>query len=334
MDRKGIIFGLVGLSLASSVAFASVGCGSVAQPARNEDISRQNAPVPACIMPMPVRPTSRGTLKRLRELQYWELVFPTYDANERKLPQDALACTGQNVFKDPVFENGQSDRGWPRTVEEGDLLMGSGGDRLKVAWFRTHSFQDGSAAGAIALVRSQDEYAEAYAIGAYRSVTPKPYLMLERIGPDVAVTAQDDHCLQEKKGPCETRMTVYLPRNGALKPLANFATKKRDFAGASEPGSSGRIEYRLTAAPQFTPEGIKLFEQVLAIDEGGRELRRAEVERFYKVEGRTLVESETSLWPRMFPKAGSGGQAAKITVMPSKDAARAAKALLADGGTN
>lgn len=316
---------------ASALLFPSIGCSSVAQPARNEDVARQNAPVPACIMPMPVRATSKGTLKRLRELQYWELVYPTYDANTRKLPEDALACTGQAVLKDPILEGGTSDRGWPRTIEETDVLLGSGGDRLKVVWLRTHTFKDGSTGGAMALVRSQEEFAEAYAIGAYRSRTAKPYLMLERIGPDVAVTAQDDHCLEEKKGPCETRMSVYLPRNGVLKPLASFAIKKRDFAGASEPGSTGRIEYRLTASPSFTSEGIKLYEQVLAVDEGGRELRRAEVERAYVLEGRTLRESEGSLWPRIFPSPEAGGaRGAKITLMPSKDAARTAKALLSE----
>ncbi|MFO0672244.1 MAG: hypothetical protein U0235_21895 [Polyangiaceae bacterium] len=343
MDRKGLfaraprgaILGALSFSLVAGV-LALAGCGSVAQPARNEDVSRQNAPVPACIMPMPVRPTSKGTLKRLRDLQYWELVFPTYDATNQKLPQDALACTGQNVFKEPLFEGGDSDRGWPRKIEESDVLLGSGGDRLKVAWFRTHTFKDGATAGAIALVRSQEEYAEAYAIGALRSVSPKPYLMMERMGPEVAVTAQDDVCLEEKKGPCETRMTVYLPRNGVLKPVASFATKKRDFVMASEPGSTGRIEYRLTAAPKFTEEGIRLYEQVLAVDEGSRELRRAEVERVYKLENRVLTESEGSLWPRVFPrkegKDGKGGGAAapKITWMPDKETARTAKALLAD----
>lgn len=340
MDRKGIVRGVAAAghftlaSLAVLAPAALVGCSSVAQPARNEDISRQNAPVPACIMPMPVRAVSKGTLKRLRDLQYWELAFPTYDANTRKLPEDALACTGQNVLKDPVLAGGTSDRGWPRTIEENDALMGSGGDRLKVVWYRTHSFEDGGKGGAIALVRSQQEYAEAYAIGAYRSRTEKPYLMLERIGPDVAVTAQDDHCLQEKTGPCETKMTVFLPRNGVLKQAAAFPLKKRDFVVASEPGSTGRIEYRLTASPKFTEEGITLYEQVVAVDEGGRELRRAEVERTYKVEGRDLHETEGSLWPRIFPKGDSGGAgaAAKITVMPSKEAARVAKAL--EGGAD
>lgn len=332
MDRKGWIVCATMLVSAS----AALGCSSVAQPARNEDVSRQNAPVPACIVPMPVRPRSAGTLKRLQELQYWELVFPQYDATNRKLPEGAVACTGQPVLRDPIFEGGTSDRGWPRTVEEGDALVGSGGDRLKVAWLRTHTFPDKSVGGAIALVRSQEDFAEAYAIGAYRSTTPKPYLMLERMGPEVAITAQDDQCLAIQKAPCETRMTVFLPRNGVLKPLASFALKKRDFVVASEPGSFGaRIEYRLTASPKFSAEGIKLFEQVLAIDEGGRELRRAEVERFYKFEGRTLAESEASLWPRIFPRkdapappAAGGAGAAKITFMQTKEDARAAKAAL------
>jgi hypothetical protein len=325
MDRHRVLLGF-----ASAIACVSAaGCSGVAQPARNEDLARQNAPVPACIMPMPVRANSQGTLKRLRDLQYWELVFPSYDATNRKLPQDALACTGQAVFKDPIFDGGTSDRGWPRTIEENDVLLGSGGDRLKVAWLRTHTFQDGSTGGAIALVRSQEEFAEAYAIGAYRSKTPKPYLMMERIGPEVAVTAQDDECLAERKGACETRMLVFLPRNGFLKPVASFALKKRDFVNASEPGATGRIEYRLTASPRFTDEGIRLYEQVLAIDEGNRELRRAEVERVFKVQGRELVESEGSLWPRVFPRKDQapapGRPAAKVTLFESKEAARAAK---------
>lgn len=326
---------LVGSSVALVAALSGFGCSSVAQPARNEDVARQNAPVPACIMPMPVRPTSRGTVKRLRDLQYWELVFPSYDAANRKLPEDALACTGKAVFKDPILEGGTSDRGWPRTIEEPDVLVGSGGDRLKVVWFRTHAFKDGATGGAIALVRSLDENAEAYAVGAYKATTPKPYLGMERMGPEVVITAQDDQCLAVPKGPCETRMTVLVPRNGVLKPMASFLLQKRDFVNGSEPGAPGRIEYRLTASPKFSEEGIKLYEQVLAIDEGGRELRRAELERMYKVAGRDLSESEGSLWPRIFPHkdvpAPAGGKGgAKITVLSSKEAARAAKAMLED----
>jgi hypothetical protein len=313
------------------VAAASFGCSSVAQPARNEDVARQNAPVPACIMPMPVRAHSAGTLKRLRDLQYWELVFPTYDAVNQRLPEGAVACTGVPVLRDRILEGGTSDRGWPRPIQENDALLGSGGDRLKVVFLRTHSFPDKSTGGAIALVRSQQEYAEAYAVGAYRSSVAKPVMMMERMGPEVAVTAQDDNCLAVQKGPCETRMTVFIPRNGVLKPIAAFALKKRDYVEASEPGSySGKIEYRLTASPKFSEEGIKLYEQVLAIDEGGRELRRAEIERMYKIDGREFKESEPSLWPRVFPRKeapAAAKPASQITLM-TKEEARAAKAEL------
>jgi hypothetical protein len=88
----------------------------------------------------------------------------------------------------------------------------------RCAWLPHAFLSDGTTGGAIALVRSQEEFAEAYAIGAYRAKTQKPYLMMERIGPEVAVNRPRRRVPGRKKRRVRDTMIVFMPRNGFLKP--------------------------------------------------------------------------------------------------------------------
>jgi hypothetical protein len=87
--------------------------------------------------------------------------------------------------------------------------------------------------------------------------------------------------------------------------LTGFASERRDYVTAGEPGAAGRIEYRLTTAAKYVPEGIRLFEQVRARDEAGRELRNAELERTFTLRDVELVPDADALWPKIFPRGGA-----------------------------
>jgi hypothetical protein len=105
-----------------------------------------------------------------------------------------------------------------------------------------------------------------------------------------------------REEPCRNMTSLYLPRKGELVRLVSFAAERRDYVNEGEPGAPGRIEYRLTSAPRFVNEGLRLFEQMSAKDEAGRELRTAELERVFTLRDVVLVPSEGSLWPRIFPR--------------------------------
>src|SRR5438445_4797769 len=107
-------------------------------------------------------------------------------------------------------------------------------------------------------------------------------LQMDRMGPEAIITATDEGCLNAPPNTaCETHVQIFLPRKGRLVALADIPLERRAFAMNGEPGYKGRLEYRLTTAPDFKQNMIKLFEQVLVHDDRGRELRKAELQRVY-----------------------------------------------------
>jgi hypothetical protein len=294
------------LTLLSVVSLLAVACSGAAKQPSMEVEARSLAPVPACIVPLAVRKgAGNGTMRILKEEQYWQVVFPSFDTKAMTLPDKPITCTGRSVFDDPLFQNAQRIHAPSEPVTDSDLLFGSGGDRLRVVWFRTHTLPDGRSVGPIALLRAKENVAEVYAVGAYRTATPRPFFVLERMGPEVLVTATDEGCTNKAFGfDCENDVSVFVPRKGVLVRLGDFATEKRAFFAGAERGTFGeKIEYRLTSSMSYVPTGLKVFEQIIARDSEGRELRRAELEREFAFREVELTSTEAPLWPRIFPGA-------------------------------
>lgn len=262
------------------------------------------APVPACILPLAARAHGVGqTMRNLTEDQYWQLVFPSYDASAHMVPANAVTCTGQRVFDDPVFAGGTT-RGSPISVQPGDLQFGNGGDRVRIVWLRTHRWPDGSEAGPLALVRAKEDFAEVYAIGAYRRSNGALTLQAERLGTEVLVAATDDGCQgQPKTTACETNVGLFMPWYGKLARLATIPTEKRAYAQGAEPGIEGQVEYELTASPQYTQDGIKLFEEVKATDSAGHVVHKTQLERLFVLHDGSLEQGSDSLWGKVYPGA-------------------------------
>lgn len=280
-------------------------CAETERPPRIEDVPRAMAPVPACLLPLAAKPRAAGTLRNLREEEYWKLVFPSYDASHHQLDPGAAVCTGASVFDDATFRGGTT-RGTPIQVEDGDILYGNGGDHMRIVWLRTHHWQDGSEAGPIALVRVRDDFAEVYAIGVFKRAAGQSAFQAERLGEEFLVSATDDGC----EGlpiirPCETKLTLLLPRFGRLVEVAAFDTEKRAFATGTEPGLAGPIEYRLTTSPQYTTGGVKLYEEVQATDSAGRVVRSTELERTLVLRSGRLEASADGIWDKVYPRSAS-----------------------------
>ncbi len=293
------------------------GCAETPARPRTEDDARQLAPLPACITQLGSAGNAKkaGASRSLREEQLWPLVYPSYDPKSPKVPEGAHACNGRV----PELSGGHA-----AAIEEGSVVLGGGGDRLKVAWLRSHTYDDGTKGGALALVRSLDGTAEVYAVGSYRA-HEKVLLSIERIGPELVVAALDDTCTGRKPGsPCETMVTVFAPRFGVLAKVASIATERVSYATDNEPGIRGRAEYRLTSAITYADGGIKVLEQVLARDEQGREIRKAELERAYTfAPDGSMVVDEDSLWAKVVNKPA-----------PAKDEKTKAKTPPAAGATD
>jgi hypothetical protein len=294
---------LLGAAASLSSASGVLGCEGSERPPQTEDEARAMAPVPACIMPLAARAHAGGTMRNLTEDQYWQAVFPAYDVDKHTLAVDALACTGAKVFDDPVFTGGTT-RGTPITVQQEDVVLGNGGDHVRIAWLRTHRWPDGSEAGPLALVRAKEDYAEVYAIGAYRRSSGAPVFQVERLGTEVLLSATSDGCKgQAANVPCEKNIDLFLPNFGKLDRVVTISTLKRAFAAGSEPGVPGEIEYELTSSPQYTADGLHVFEQVQAKDASGRVVHKTELERIFLLHDGKLDQDGDSLWARVYPSA-------------------------------
>jgi hypothetical protein len=280
----------------------AAGCNETLPRSPTGDLSRRLAPPPACILRLPSRSTQAASTRNIPEEAWWSVVFPNYDARDHALPEHSLTCQGRDVFASSAFDGGSVRGGsWPLKVEDGDIVMGTGVNKIRLLWLRTHTYSDGTSAGPLVLARVLESNVEVYSVGAYRGSTDRTKLKLERMGNEILPSAQSDGCLNRKdKSPCTTDLRVFIPIRGELKSAASIPLERITYSAAGEPGTVGPIEYRLISTPSFEPGGIRLVEQVAALDEQGRDLRKAELERMLRATADGFEASEGSLWERMF----------------------------------
>jgi hypothetical protein len=284
---------LLGLALLS-------GCGGLAPRTQPEDQTRRVAPIPACVLHLAPRGAqSAGTVRRLKETEIVKLIFPGFDEESRRLSKDTATCTGAAVLADSVLTGGTPiRRGGSWSEEDGDVLYGAGGDRIKVVWLRVLSFPDGTVGGPLAIVRGTEEFAELFALGAYRGLPDRVSLGTARLGPDLLVTAENDACADRKSGSaCESSVSIFLPRLGALRRVVDAPAERIAYSSKGERGTTGDLEYRLTSTPDYRPDGVHLVEQLAVSDEAGVVLRRAERERVFVLNGEGLLTASVPpLW--------------------------------------
>jgi hypothetical protein len=312
------------LAVALASASLSVACGSDLPRSLSGDPARQLAPPPACILRLPARNASTSGERRLDDAQLWGLAFANFDAANGALPKDAMDCRGGHPFTDPAFAGATARRPWPFKVQEGDVAFGAGTNNLRVAWFRTHQYPDGSMGGVLALIRSVDDFAELYSLGTFRGLSDRVKLRISRMGSNLLPSVQNDGCLKRPAGTaCETTFTVFRPVRGRLEPAAQFATERIGYATGTEPGVAGRLEYHLVSTATFADDAINVTEQISVKDEQGREVRKAEVKRIFRYEEQSGFEpSEQSLWQTMFlapaqaPAKGGAPQSASVVRNP------------------
>lgn len=285
-------------------------CAGAVDSLKTEDNVRRMVPIPICIRPLANRAKS-GVAQSLTPDDYWSIVMTSYDRESKSLTdRNAPDCAGQLVLNNSQLNEAEGPRTGPIKVTDADTVIGTGPAGFKVAWLRTHKFSDGTAAGPIALLRGKEEYAEVYAVGFYRGRPDKSRLGIERLGYDILVTATDDGCTGAKPDQtCETGLTVFLLSGGRLHPGTRVSIDRVQYVLGTE-GGGGRLQYRLSATPQFDGKSFRMIEQVTVRDAAQRELRKAELERMFMRRGRTqLVANANSLWAQVMSTSGSGANA-------------------------
>ena len=163
-------------------------------------------------------------------------------------------------------------------------------------------WSDGTVGGPVTILRPKEKFAELFAVGALRGHSERVKLGTQRMGSELLVTAEEDNCLGRKEGEaCENRMTVFLPRKGNLLRVVDLPIERVAYAGKTERGASGPLQYHMTTAVDYKEDGIHLVEQVRVLDENGRDLRKAEHERTFAMDDvkGTMASSEGTLWDRV-----------------------------------
>lgn len=290
------------LSALAAGTIALTGCAEHQARPRSEDEARRMAFVPSCTRALrtDVKPTPAkrpGLSGSLRDEDIAALVFPAYLPDRREIPATAPACDGRALLSHPYLPAPAG----PLFVPEGRITVASAADGLKIAWIRTHDLGDGSEAGPLALLRVEAGSVEVVALGVHRGIPSRTRLGTERLGTELVVVAAEDACTGlPPRGPCLTQTTLLVPRSGDLVVATVVDLERRLTRQGAEPGHAGNVHYRLGATMTYLAGGLRLLEQVDAVDDAGRTLRRAEAERAFALRpDGTLQTDDAPLWARV-----------------------------------
>jgi hypothetical protein len=183
-------------------------------------------------------------------------------------------------------------------------VFGSGPNRLRVVWFRTHETRPGRAVGVLAVVRTTEEFAQVFGLGTFEGAYETSRFTVERLGDEFLVSAVDDGCGAVRPGEeCDSDLHLYKVELGELRPILQIPVERVRHAEkpSDTPAYAGvdRVVYHLEAAPSYDAAQLSLLEQVTTtVQPSGKEVARAERERWLTFYGDRSQWSEPSLWDR------------------------------------
>ena len=296
---------------ASSLTLAA--CSSAVESSKLEDRARREVPVPICLKALERRSTAGASTATPED--YWSLVLPSYDTGASTIDRSAPDCAGREVFSNAMFQDADGSRTGVIPAKPDDLLVTPGANDFKVLWLRAQTFNNGDAAGPLALARPREGTAEVYAIGLYRGNPTTSRFAIERLGPRMLVTASDEGCTSVKPGQaCQTRLDVYLMTAGQLVPSANLVLDRIQYG--TSPGIAGTVQYRMTTTPVFADKVLRVTEQVVVRDATQTAVRKSNLDRTFTLKGGALVPSAGSLWDQVVESPGAAPAPAQPSALP------------------
>ena len=270
-------------------------CAGSALSSKTEDEARTLVPVPICVQRLPRRATP-GSIVSLAAREYWSLLLPAFEPRASTLDLTLPDCSGRPTLGGAAGTLGK------RPVNPDEIVVGSGPDGFKVAWLPLAA-HEALRTGLLALLRQRQEVLEVYALGVYEGSVDGSRFSLERMGPALVVTAQDEHCRgAEGDRRCDSSCTVYLMGNGRLHARARFPVDHS--VDARTAAAAGSAEYRFSASAEYRSDGVALSEKLSVLEQGRGEVRSIDLQRTLRLEGDRLVPSTESLWSQTARQLG------------------------------
>jgi hypothetical protein len=273
------------------------GCKASVVSSKTEDEARLMIPVPICVKRLP-RATTPGAIVSLSSEEYWSLLLPSYDRNQKTINPAAPDCSGRLSLASLSPPGYTSLR-----VDPEKTVVSPGADALKIVWLESHKLGEGTTAGLIALTRQRESYLEVYAVGLHRGHPEGTRFTLQRMGPRIVVEAVQEDCLGEgSERRCHATNAVYLMGTGALQPAATFPIDQA--AKTTSRDGSTLAEYHFSASADYKDTSIELTEHLSVSAKGQGEVRSSDLERAFRLENGKLVASGESLWTKTLRELG------------------------------
>jgi hypothetical protein len=271
-------------------------CGGTNVSSKTEDDARQMIPVPICVKRLP-RGSQPGVVVSLTPEEYWSLLLPSYNRNDKTVDPSAPDCSGRLSIKELSPQGTTS-----LPVDPERTTLAPGADGLKIVWLPSHALAEGRFDGLLALVRQRESYMEVYAVGIHRGRPQGMRFTLQRMGPRLVVEGIQEDCLgdgQERR--CRAATSVYLMATGALRSAAAYPIEQAAKANAKD-GSP--LEYRFSASADYKDAAIELTEHLSVSAKGQGEIRSSDLQRAFRLEQGQLVASGESLWTKTLREIG------------------------------
>lgn len=259
-----------------------VACASPVRSAKSERTARNMIPVPICISVLP-RGGDAQHIVVLTQEENLLAVFPALGSGISTRPN----CAGRFLFEKISVE----------FVEKNlDSVVAAGADGMKIVWLNHHRSESGARLGTLALTRQVENLLEIYALGLHTAGSIAPSFSLERIGPELAITATNETCTSDRKR-CRASTQVYLMSSGRLIMAAEFPVAGVAKGTISEEPMP--LTFRFSASASFNTTGIHVTEHISVTDPTQGEVRASDLEREFVLENGSLSASTPSAWSEL-----------------------------------
>jgi hypothetical protein len=275
-------------------------CKSNNLSSKTEDEARVMIPVPICVKRLPRGSGSGsapGAVVSLTSEEYWSLLLPSFDRNQKTIDPTAADCSGRMSLM-TLSPTGTSSL----RVDPEKVTLAPGADGLKIVWLQSHPLGEDSNEGLLAVIRQREGYLEVYAVGVHRGRPAGTRFTLQRMGPRLVVEAIQEDCTGEgSERRCRASTAVYLMGTGALRPAATYPVEQI-AKGSWKDGTP--VEYRFSASADYKDTAIELTEHLSVNSKAQGEIRSSDLQRALRLEQGQLIASGESLWTKTLRDLG------------------------------